>query len=72
MTKFAKIKFVRKPASSHDKVCVEGQAWDEITSVRAMANPDYRELGEGDTLEEAKKAASSALQDAHYRFMTHQ
>lgn len=75
---FAKIKFISRPDavtfsaalghSVHER-CVECQAWDEISSVRAMANPDYRECGYGQTVEEARKAAVAAVQEARRKYM---
>lgn len=67
--KFVKVKFVRKHNAENGDYVVEGQAWNEQTSVNAMANPDYRELGEGKTLSEAKTAAAAALQEAHKNWM---
>ncbi len=70
MSKFAKLKFVRKNNDGRGNYVVEVQAWDEISSVKAMANPDYRALGVGATLEEAKKEAASGVALEHIRFMT--
>lgn len=67
--KFAKVKFVRKHNTENGDYVVEGQAWNEQSSVNAMANPDYRELGEGSTLAAAKQAAVAALQEAHKNWM---